>query len=122
MPDIVSERDNLFIELYLDEDVSVVVADLLRARGFVAITTRDAAQLGKSDEEQLAYASGQYKAFLTHNRADFEYLARAYRESGRTHWGIVLAVRRPPQEIVRHLLVILDHVTADELKDQVRYI
>jgi hypothetical protein len=26
--------NKLFIELYLDEDVSVLVADLLRARGF----------------------------------------------------------------------------------------
>ena len=29
----------LFIELYLDEDVDVVVGDLLRARGFVSGTT-----------------------------------------------------------------------------------
>jgi len=28
----------LFIELYLDEDVDVLVADLIRARGFTAIT------------------------------------------------------------------------------------
>jgi hypothetical protein len=29
----------LFIEFYLDEDVSVLVADLVRARGFIASTT-----------------------------------------------------------------------------------
>ncbi len=29
---------NLFIDLYLDEDVSVLVADLVRARGFSALT------------------------------------------------------------------------------------
>lgn len=68
----------VFIELYLDEDVDVLVADLLRARGFVAVTTRDAGQLGSSDQEQLAYAASQAKTFLTHNRADFEALARAY--------------------------------------------
>ena len=37
--------NRLFIELYLDEDVDVLVADLLRARGFVATTTRDAGNL-----------------------------------------------------------------------------
>ena len=39
----------LFIELYLDEDVNVLVADLLRGRGFVAVTTRDESQLENSD-------------------------------------------------------------------------
>jgi hypothetical protein len=36
----------MFIDIYLDEDVDVVVADLLKARGFVAVTTRDAGNLG----------------------------------------------------------------------------
>jgi predicted nuclease of predicted toxin-antitoxin system len=65
---------NLFIELYLDEDVSVLVADLVRARGFTALTTREAGQLHASDTEQLAYAVSRHKTFLTHNRADFEAL------------------------------------------------
>ena len=29
----------LFIDLYLDEDVDVLLADLLRVRGFGAVTT-----------------------------------------------------------------------------------
>ena len=32
----------LFIELYLDEDVDVLVAGLIRACGFHAITTQEA--------------------------------------------------------------------------------
>lgn len=36
----------LFIELYLDEDISVLLAKLLRARGFEVITTQDAKRLG----------------------------------------------------------------------------
>jgi hypothetical protein len=39
---------SLFIELYLDEDVSVLVADLVRARGYNAITTREAANCMQS--------------------------------------------------------------------------
>ena len=38
--------NGLFIEIYLDEDVSVLVAELLRARGFVAVTTQQAGNLG----------------------------------------------------------------------------
>lgn len=87
----------LFVELYIDEDVDVLVAELLRAYGFVAITARDAGQLQKSHAEQVAYAVSQGKALLPHNRADFEALAQAYCASGQAHYGIILAVRRPPQ-------------------------
>jgi hypothetical protein len=38
--------NRLFIELYLDEDVDVFIADLVRARGFKAITTQEAGQIG----------------------------------------------------------------------------
>ena len=81
----------LFIELYLDEDVSVLVADLLRARGFVATTTQEAGNLGCSDRRQLEYAISQEKTLLTHNRADFEALAGQYFSSGRAHNGIIIA-------------------------------
>ena len=54
----------LFIELYLDEDVSVLIADLVRARGFTAITTREAGQLHASDADQLAYAVSHSKTLL----------------------------------------------------------
>ena len=42
----------LFAELYLDEDVSVLLADLVRARGFVAITTQEASMAGNDDRAQ----------------------------------------------------------------------
>ena len=48
--------NRLFIEFYLDEDVSILVADRIQARGFVITTTREAGQGGSSDAEQLAYA------------------------------------------------------------------
>jgi len=41
----------LFIELYLDEDVDVLIADLIRARGFKSSTTQEAGQKGKQDDE-----------------------------------------------------------------------
>jgi predicted nuclease of predicted toxin-antitoxin system len=114
--------NHLFIELYLDEDVNVLVADLLRGRGFVATTTRDEHQLQNDDDEQLAYAVRQHRTFLTHNRSDFEALAEAYAAAGKTHYGIILAVRYPPYELVRRLIRILNNVTADEIENQVRYI
>jgi hypothetical protein len=114
--------NRLFIELYLDEDVHVRVAALLRRHAFAATTAREEGQLQKSDPEQLAYAVSQYKTLLTHNRADFEVLARSYYAAGLTHYGIIIAVRRPPEILVQRLLPILNQVTADEIQDQIRYI
>jgi len=45
---------HLFIGLYLDEDVDVLVGELLRARGFVALTTQEAGRLASNDDEQFS--------------------------------------------------------------------
>ena len=114
--------NRLFIELYIDEDVDVLIADLVRARGFQAVTTRQELQAGKDDAEQLAYAVGKKKTVLTHNRADFEALDQQYFTTKQLHCGIIIAGRRSPYEIVRRLLTILNYVTADEMQGQLRYI
>jgi predicted nuclease of predicted toxin-antitoxin system len=113
---------NLFIRLYLDEDVNVLVADLLKARGFDGVTARDAGKLQASDEEQLAYAVSQKKTLVTHNRTDFEELTQIYFNTGQMHYGVIFAVRRSPREIAQRLSIILNQVTADEMENQVRYI
>jgi hypothetical protein len=38
------------------------------------------------------------------------------------HYGVIIAVRRSPQEIAQRLLKILNQVTSDEMQNQVRYI
>lgn len=112
----------LFVELYLDEDVSALVAQLLRVRGFMAQTTQEAGRKKTDDDEQLAYAVSQRRAVLTHNRDDFARLAQEYFAMGRKHYGTIIAVRRPSQEIVTRLMTIFNQTTADEMEDQVIYI
>lgn len=113
---------HLFIGLYLDEDVNVPLADLRRARGFQVTTTREAGQIGKSDGEQLAFASSREQAILTHNRIAFEALGRQYFNEGWPHSGIIIAVRRRPMELLHRVLVLLNPVAADEIENQIRYI
>lgn len=113
---------SVFICLYLDEDVNVLVADLLQARGYDVITARDAGQLHATDAEQLAYAVSQARTLVTHNRTDFEELVQTYFNLGHLHNGVIFAVRRSPQEIAQRLLAILNQVTSDEMQNQVRYI
>lgn len=113
---------DLFIRLYLDEDVDVLVARLVRARGFEAVTTVEAGNPGRTDAEQLEHAAAQGLMLLTHNRVDFEKLAGEWLAAARPHAGIIIAVRRPAHDIARRLLTILNLVAADEMRDQVRYI
>ncbi len=114
--------NRLFVTLYLDEDVDVLVAELLRRYGFEAVTTLEANRLGSEDEEQLAYAAREGMAILTHNRVHFEALATAYFDAGKEHAGIIIAVQRSPYEIARRVVRVLNHVTAEEMRNQLRYV
>jgi hypothetical protein len=80
-----------------------VLAAMLLARGFTVTTARDAGQLGRSDEEQLTFATNAGSVLLTHNRVDFERLHRSWFEAGRPHSGIIIARRRLPAELARRL-------------------
>jgi predicted nuclease of predicted toxin-antitoxin system len=116
------EMDKLFIEIYLDEDVNVLVANLIRSRGFTVKTTQESGNLGKTDVEQFEFAKSQKFVLLTHNRVDFERIAQEHFESNKTHCGLIIGARHPPREIVQRLLKILNTFTADEMKNQIIYI
>lgn len=50
---------DIFIHIYLDEDIDVLVANLLHSRGFNATTAQQAGQLGRTDAEQLKFEIGE---------------------------------------------------------------
>ncbi len=114
--------NKLFIEIYLDENVHVLIAKILRSQGFKAVTTQEVERKGASDPEQINYASEQGYAILTHNRTDFEELAKDYFDAGKNHCGIIIAADNSPQEIARRLAAVLNDFTADEMKNQIIYI
>lgn len=112
----------LHVRLYLDEDVSVVVARILLSHGHQATTTLTAGRLGSSDSDQLEFATSRHQVIVTHNRIHFESLAQEYFAQGRDHAGIIIAVRRTPSELAKRLLAILDQRTSDEMCNQVVYV
>lgn len=112
----------IFIKVYLDEDVNVLVAKFARRQHFSVLTVTEAARKGKSDAEQLEYATQNGYAILTHNRRDFEELAQDYFANEKIHGGIIIAVRRPSHQIAKLLLNILNDFTADEMTNQIIYI
>ncbi|MHB2020608.1 MAG: DUF5615 family PIN-like protein [Candidatus Xenobia bacterium] len=114
--------EGLFISLYLDEDVDVKLANLLRARGYDAITTRDASNLNAEDSAQLDWATQQGRAIMTHNRVDYENLAKVYWGSGRRHCGIIIAPQGTPHELLERLVLLLDERTAEDAENLLLYI
>jgi hypothetical protein len=114
---------SLFIQLYLDEDVSVLVAQLLRPHGFEVLTTREAQNLGSSDATQLRYATEHHRTLLTHNRLDYERLhAEALRE-GRLHAGIFIANRRASDfDLARRIMTVLNRFTPEDVANQLIYL
>ena len=116
------EISTLYIHLYFDEDVSVGIVENLRTRGFDVLSVRDAGVLGRSDDEQMLYAVSQKRAMVTHNRVDFEKQHVRFLKNGLQHYGVIVAKRRKDTEVVTKLLELLDTVTAEEMKNQLRYL
>jgi predicted nuclease of predicted toxin-antitoxin system len=112
----------LFADLYLDEDVSVLVATLLRVRGFNVTTARDEGMLHGDDPEQLAYAVSLRRCIFTHNRVHYERLHRDHLAVGQKHFGIIIGSRRNAYELARRIAVILNTLAADEIENQLLYV
>ena len=106
----------------MDEDVDLLIADLVAARGFAAVTAREARQLRRSDAEQLDYAVARSMCIVTHNRRHFEELHFQYMAAGHAHAGIITAFRKRPYQIVDRLSYLLETITADEMRNQLLYI
>ncbi len=112
----------LFADLYLDEDVSALVATLLRVRGFNVTTARDEGMLHCDDPEQLARSVSLVRCLFTHNREHFEQLHREYLDAGKRHFGIIVGSRRNVYELARRIAKLLDTLTAGEIENQLLYV
>ncbi len=112
----------ILARVYIDEDVDILVATLLLARGLEATTAREQGMLGQPDPEQLAWAASVERCILTHNRLDFEKLHTNYLTNNKSHAGILIAKRRNPYEITERVAILLDTLTADEIANQLLYL
>jgi hypothetical protein len=63
------------VKLYLDEDLSPRIAELLRARGLDVTSAHETGNTQLADSAQLRYATGQERAIVTCDVADFVALA-----------------------------------------------
>ncbi len=78
--------------------------------------------LGVPDSEQLAFAVLEQRAILTFNVCDFARLHDEYLAAGKQHWGIIFSTTEPLGVLVHRLLRLLNSITADDLKNQIRWL
>lgn len=79
-----------FPQLYLNENIAVQVVKHLSDFGLAAIHTLYVGNSGKSDIEQLEYATENESILVTHNRRDFRRLHNSWIRAGKSHFGIVI--------------------------------
>lgn len=109
----------IFAKVYLDENVDILVAKLLLARGFEATTTCERGMLGQA---QLAYTASLKYCLLTYNKVDFEKLHLVYMSENKKHSGIIICPEKNAYEVVERVVIILDTLTADEIANQLLYV
>ena len=78
------------MKVYLDEDLSSAIADLLRRNGIDAVTAHEAGTVQLTDRAQLDYATREGRAIVTANVVDFVQLAHEAVATNTDHAGIIL--------------------------------
>lgn len=112
----------LYGRLYLEQDVPVQLAGMLRAQGVDVLTTLEAGGLGQDDLDQLATAVAADRAMVTHNQLDFEQLHEEYLQAGRSHSGIIIAAQRRNLGVTRDRIVdLLNRFDRDRLRNGLFY-
>ena len=87
-----------------------------------AIHLNDIGQRGIDDEPLLVFAAAQSRAVLTYNIRHFVPLVRLWYEAGREHAGVILSIQLPPGELLRQTEQLLATLSAEELKNTVRWL
>ncbi len=120
-----ADEISLYVSLYIDEDVTNQLAELIRKRGYNAVSAVDLGKISVLDDEHLAYAVERRMTVLTYNERDYVELARQWAQNNRKHYGILISDQfsvRQIGELLRRVLNFLDRVTADEMINVVRYL
>ncbi|NJL52157.1 MAG: DUF5615 family PIN-like protein [Hydrococcus sp. SU_1_0] len=112
---------SIFASLYTDEDMSAMVATLLRSRGFDVTTVPEQATLGKTDSEQLEFATSLGRCIMTHNRVDFERLHLRFVEGDRKHCGIIIVPQKNTYEVAQRISILVSTLKIDEINNQLLY-
>jgi hypothetical protein len=107
------------MRFHLDEHVDPAIAIGLRRRGIDVTTTPDAELLTADDPEHVTFALRERRVIFT-NDSDF----LALNDEGVAHAGIAYCARsaRSIGAIIRHLCLMHDCMTDDEMVGRIEYL
>lgn len=103
------------IRLYLDEDVYLLLAKVLRERAYDAISAHECGNRGKADIEQFAFAEQQGRSLLTFNARDFVPIAAKAMTANQAFPGLIVAEQLPFRELLRRTCRLLDSKTPEQI-------
>jgi hypothetical protein len=111
--------------LDFDEDsVNRALIRALRARGMDVTNAVDARHAASPDRVQLEHATAEGRVLFTYNVGDFFALHRQFRQEGRPHAGLILAVqqRYSVGEQMRRILRINRERSSADMRDRVEFL
>jgi hypothetical protein len=78
------------VKLHLDEDISPVIAEILRRRGLDVSSAHEVGTTQLPDAQQLHHATQAERVLVTRNLRDFVVLGGESIARGQAHAGIIL--------------------------------
>jgi hypothetical protein len=109
-------------KLHLNEHLSWHLAEQLRKLGFDVTSTIESGMVEDDDQAQLGFAVSQRRAIVSINHKHFTPLHEQCLADGQEHWGIILSTEEPTPVLRRRLLRLLNTLSADELKNKIRWL
>ena len=109
-------------KLLLDEHIWAYLAKILREQGFDVTHVCEIGLVATPDSKILEYAVDKHQAVVTFNVRDFVPLGIQYFEDGKEHFGIVVSDEIPQGELQKRVTNLLNRITADELKNTIRFL
>jgi predicted nuclease of predicted toxin-antitoxin system len=101
------------VKLYLDEDISPKVSEILRKKGMDAVSAHETGMLEASDDEQLAFAAAEGRAMVTRNRDDFITLTVQFFNDLKPHRGLIIVPHTIPGSEFSKLAALLMKYSKD---------
>ncbi len=107
------------IRLYLDEDVFPLLAEILRQRGFDAVSAHELGRTCLPDSDHLEYAIRERRNVLTFNIGDFVVLANQQWQARESFPGVIISTQIPFKEALRRVQRLLSRRTEEDIRDSI---